>query len=225
MSDERPLEQSSDEPSSPEPSSPELSSHEHSAFDPDQNSVTPDGRTLRGLAHPVRVRLVGMLRHDGPSTATRLAERMGLSSAATSYHLRQLAAYGFITEADELGQGRERYWRAAHRMTTFDMRASEDPEVAAEGEAFLRAVAELYIHNMLTYLDERPTMSPEWQSASTLSDLVLRLTPAETDELMESIWHLIRSSRRADDPDAVAPEGAGKVQFQLQVLPRPEVER
>jgi DNA-binding transcriptional ArsR family regulator len=210
MSDDGPLEQGS---------------HRPSAFDPDQNSVTPDGRTLRGLAHPVRVRLVGMLRHDGPSTATRLAERLGLSSAATSYHLRQLATYGFITEADELGQGRERYWRAAHRMTTFDMRASEDPEVAAEGEAFLRGVAELYIHNMVTYLDERPTMSPEWQGASTLSDLVLRLTPAETEELMESIWRLIRSSRRADDPDAVVPEGAGKVQFQLQVLPRPEVER
>jgi DNA-binding transcriptional ArsR family regulator len=193
-----------------------------SAFDPDRNSVTPDARTLRGLAHPIRVRLVGMLRHDGPSTATRLAERLGLSSAATSYHLRQLAAYGFIAEADELGQGRERYWRAVHRMTTFEMRASDDPEVAEQGEAFLRAVAELYIHNMLTYLDERPALSPEWQGASTLSDLVLRLTPAETEELMEAIWHIVRSSRRADDPDVAIPDGARKVQVQLQVLPRSE---
>ena len=196
-----------------------------SAFAGDQNSVTPDARTLRGLAHPVRVRLVGMLRHDGPSTATKLAERLGLSSAATSYHLRQLSAYGFITEADELGHGRERYWRAVHRMTTFDMRASDDPEIAAEGEAFLRGVAELYIHNMLGYLDERPTLSPEWQGASTLSDLVLRLTPAETEELMESIWRIVRSSRRADDPDAAAPDGARKVQVQLQVFPRPGEDR
>src|SRR5689334_8566972 len=189
-----------------------------SAFDPDQHSVTPDARTLRGLAHPLRVRLVSLLRHEGPSTATRLAERLGLSSAATSYHLRQLAAFGFITEADDLNQGRERHWRAAHRMTTFDMRAADDPEVAEQGEAFLRAVAEVYIHNMLTYLDERPTLSKEWQGASTLSDLVLRLTPEETEELMESIWRIVRASRRADDPDAAVPDGARKVQLQLQVL-------
>jgi DNA-binding transcriptional ArsR family regulator len=195
-----------------------------SAFDPDVNSVTPDARTLRGLAHPVRVRLIGMLRQDGPSTATKLGERLGLSSAATSYHLRQLATYGFIAEADELGEGRERYWRAVHRMTTFDMRASDDPEVAAEGEAFLRGVAELYIHNLRTYLDERPTLSPEWQGASTLSDLVLRLTPDESEELMESIWRLVRGARRADDPDAEVPEGARKVQVQLQVFPRPGAE-
>jgi DNA-binding transcriptional ArsR family regulator len=192
-----------------------------SAFDPDQNSITPDARNLRGLAHPVRVRIVGMLRHDGPSTATKLADRLGLSSAATSYHLRQLATYGFIAEAEELGQGRERWWRALHRMTTFDMRASDDPEVAAEGEAFLRGVAESYIHNLRTYLDERPTLAPEWQGASTLSDIVLRLTPGETEELMEAIWRHVRDSRRADDPDAAAPDGARQVQVQLQVFPRP----
>jgi DNA-binding transcriptional ArsR family regulator len=198
---------------------------ERSAFDPGpdaEHTVTPDARTLRGLAHPVRVRIIGMLRQDGPSTATKLGERLGLSSAATSYHLRQLATYGFIAEADELGQGRERWWRALHRMTTFDMRASDDPEVAAEGEAFLRGVAELYIHNMRTYLDERPILTPEWQGASTLSDLVLRLTPQEAEELMDSIWQLVRTSRRADDPDAVVPAGARKVQVQLQVFPRPE---
>ena len=195
-----------------------------SAFEPgpDQaTTVTPDATTLRGLAHPVRVRIIGMLRHDGPSTATKLAERLGLSSAATSYHLRQLATYGFITEAAELGQGRERYWRAVHRMTTFDMRASDDPVVAADGEAFLRGVAEVYIHNMRAYLDERPTLAREWQGASTLSDLVLRLTAQETEDLMESIWRLVRGSRRADDPDAAVPEGARKVQLQLQVFPRP----
>jgi DNA-binding transcriptional ArsR family regulator len=195
-----------------------------SAFDPGRDAettVTPDARTLRGLAHPVRVRIIGMLRQDGPSTATKLGERLGLSSAATSYHLRQLATYGFIAEADELGEGRERYWRALHRMTTFDMRASDDPEVAAEGEAFLRGVTELYIHNMRTYLDERPALAPEWQAASTLSDLVLRLTPDEAEQLMDSIWQLVRDARRADDPDAVVPEGARKVQVQLQVFPRP----
>jgi DNA-binding transcriptional ArsR family regulator len=55
------------------------------------DTVRLDARNLRGLAHPVRVRMLGLLRTEGPSTATLLGERLGLSSAATSYHLRQLA--------------------------------------------------------------------------------------------------------------------------------------
>lgn len=61
-------------------------------------------RQLRALAHPLRVQLLGLLRLDGPATASRLAARVGESSGATSYHLRQLAAYGFVE--DEPGQGR-----------------------------------------------------------------------------------------------------------------------
>jgi DNA-binding transcriptional ArsR family regulator len=58
----------------------------------EQDAVMLDPHNLRGLAHPLRVRLLGLLRSDGSSTATRLAERLGQSSGATSYHLRQLAA-------------------------------------------------------------------------------------------------------------------------------------
>ena len=76
----------------------------------------PDARSLRGLAHPLRLQLLGLLRSDGPATATQLAVRTGQSSGATSYHLRQLAAYGFVIEDAERTTGRrERYWRAAHR--------------------------------------------------------------------------------------------------------------
>lgn len=45
-----------------------------------------DAKGLRALAHPVRVQLVGLLRKYGPSTATRLAERLGVSSGTASYH-------------------------------------------------------------------------------------------------------------------------------------------
>jgi DNA-binding transcriptional ArsR family regulator len=185
------------------------------------DSITLDARTLRGLAHPVRIRMVGMLRHDGPSTATKLAERLGLSSAATSYHLRQLAAYGLIAEAQGLGSGRERWWRAAHRETNFDLRPSSDPDVADVGEAYLRGIAQIYSDNVAGYLDERATLPPDWQGAGTLSDIVLRLTPAESDELCQAIWAIVERQRRADDPAPGAPEGSRKVHVQLQVFPRP----
>src|SRR4051812_14770407 len=68
---------------------------------PDQIPLEPaiqvtDVRALRALAHPLRNRLLGLLRLDGPATASRLARVVGESSGATSYHLRQLAAYGFV---------------------------------------------------------------------------------------------------------------------------------
>src|SRR5690349_15392883 len=111
-------------------------------FDPDRD-VLLDAHTIRGLAHPLRVKMLGLLRQGGPATATQLAARLGQSSGATSYHLRQLAAYGFVLEDTSRGEGRERWWRAAHRATHFDP-ASADPAIAAAGEAFLRGVIRTY---------------------------------------------------------------------------------
>src|SRR4029078_2960721 len=91
-------------------------------FDP-QRDVLLDARNLRGLAHPLRLRLLGALREGGPSTATLLAARLGESSAATIYPLRQLEAYGFVVEQAGRGRGRERWWRSAHRSTYFDLGA------------------------------------------------------------------------------------------------------
>jgi DNA-binding transcriptional ArsR family regulator len=57
----------------------------------DLTTVTPGVQQLKALSHPVRVQMLGILRIDGPATATMLASRLGLNTGATSYHLRQLA--------------------------------------------------------------------------------------------------------------------------------------
>ena len=108
-------------------------------------SVTPDAAGLKALAHPVRLKMLGMLRIDGPATATSLAARLGLNSGATSYHLRQLADHGFIVDDQERGNGRERWWKAAHQSTrtssdSLVVPADEDHEAQ---EGYLRAVAVL----------------------------------------------------------------------------------
>src|SRR5215217_1623812 len=71
-----------------------------------------DARLLRAMAHPLRIRLSGTLVKDGPATASELGRRLGESSAATSYHLRILAKYGFIEDDSELDRGRTKHWRA-----------------------------------------------------------------------------------------------------------------
>ena len=60
-----------------------------------------DSVRLRTLAHPARARLLGLLRIEGPATATALAQRLGTNSGQTSYHLRQLAAVGLVVEDTE----------------------------------------------------------------------------------------------------------------------------
>ncbi len=192
--------------------------------DPGPDTVRLDPRTLRGLAHPLRVRLLGMLRSDGPATATQLAEQLGLSSAATSYHLRQLAQYGFISEDAGRGQPRERWWRAAHRSTTMDLReaANADPETAAAGEIYLRSVVQAYAAQMIAAVDEMPHLPPAWRGAGTHSDILLRLTPEQADEVAERMWSVLDDYPRADQLDADdAPPQARRVQVQLQVFSRP----
>src|SRR3954453_1384634 len=91
---------------------------------PDEAPLEPavqvtDVRALRALAHPLRTRLLAHLRLNGPATASRLGRAVGESSGATSYHLRQLATYGFVEEVEGRGSARERWWRARHRMTSW----------------------------------------------------------------------------------------------------------
>jgi predicted transcriptional regulator len=50
----------------------------------DLTTITPDPTALKALSHPVRLQMLGLLRSDGPATATSLAQRLGLNSDATS---------------------------------------------------------------------------------------------------------------------------------------------
>src|SRR5690348_3900061 len=81
--------------------------------------VDLDARQVRVLAHPLRARLLGRLRLDGPATATKLAEALATNTGATSYHLRQLAQAGLVLEDPDAGHGRERWWRAAHDVSSW----------------------------------------------------------------------------------------------------------
>jgi DNA-binding transcriptional ArsR family regulator len=80
-----------------------------------------DPASLKALAHPLRVELFHALA-EGPATASQLARRFDESSGATSYHLRQLARFGFIEEDLDRGDGRDRWWRTAVRGIQLDVR-------------------------------------------------------------------------------------------------------
>ncbi|MEV5695595.1 winged helix-turn-helix domain-containing protein [Micromonospora globbae] len=176
----------------------------------------PDPTALRGLAHPLRVRLLDLLREHGPATATGLAARLGLSSGATSYHLRQLARYGFVVEEPDRAVGRERWWRAAHRGTVVDSVAG--PAAPAEAEGYLRAVAAMYADRVDRWIGELPALPADWSAVPTISDWRLRLTPAEAAELHDRLIALV-GEYRLDRPEVDAPPEAAPVVLQAQLMP------
>jgi DNA-binding transcriptional ArsR family regulator len=186
-------------------------------FDPGKD-VLLDARNLRGLAHPLRLRMLGLLREDGPATATMLANRLAESSAATSYHLRQLAEFGFVVEDEGRGTGRERWWRSAHRSTYFDPVADESVESQLLGTEYLRAVVRALSARMDAWVDALPTMSRSWREASNVSDYRMMLTPEDATELIEQL-DTIGAAGRHETPSQ--DPRARRVVFQFQVLPDP----
>ncbi|MFF0017880.1 ArsR/SmtB family transcription factor [Streptomyces sp. NPDC005374] len=168
-----------------------------------------DARSLRGLAHPLRMELLNALRRRGPATASMLAERLGESSGATSYHLRQLAEHGFITDAPEHGKGRERWWKAVDQGVVFDSTEfdSAGPEVRGMAEILLYEIAATHSRELSGWLSTRDHWSAEWTRGSDMSDMTLQLTPELATELVEKMHALIDDYRgRATDEDPAAEE-------------------
>ena len=143
----------------------------------DNSSITPTPQQLRALTHPVRLRMLGILRTEGSTTATALAQRLGLNTGATSYHLRQLAQHGFIVDDEARGNGRDRWWRAAHASTRTSLEEYPDPADKEALDAYLQTVVVVYTQMLQQAIEERSTLPDEWRKASTFVRLALPAQP------------------------------------------------
>jgi DNA-binding transcriptional ArsR family regulator len=188
-------------------------------FDPAQDQMlTP--KALRGLVHPIRLRLLDLLQADGPATATGLGRRIGQSSGVTSYHLRVLADHGFVVEDAELGTGRDRWWRAVHRSTSFTFRMPADPgtdETVADAEQFIRLVADESHRRVLEFISTIPARRADLAALPwTVSEWPLQLTIEEARELRDAVGDLVSRYRRDPaEPDARAEAVRAYAVFQL----------
>jgi DNA-binding transcriptional ArsR family regulator len=187
------------------------------------DAVRLDARSLRGLAHPLRVRLLGLLRQDGPATASGLAAVVGESSGVTSYHLRQLATYGFVVEDDAPhASKRERWWKAAHRTTILEPLAEADPGTQALVDEYLRSVAGAYADRVLRFADgittTRDLLGEGWRDLGDMSDWWLELTPDEAEEVSRRL-HAAMAGYVRSDPSRPRRQGSERVVVQIQVMP------
>ena len=185
----------------------------------DEIELTADN--LKALAHPLRVRVLGLLRTYGPATATTLAGRLELSSAALSYHLRQLERYGFIVEDTERGDQRDRWWKAAHRRTLYSALPSEHGgEQSAEGDVYEDSVAAAAMSGLARARAARGTLPVQWQRTINMSDYLLQLTAEEALALGADLDRLL-SSYRQHDPESEPVADARLVTAQFQIFPVP----
>ncbi|MWB99503.1 ArsR/SmtB family transcription factor [Agromyces seonyuensis] len=173
----------------------------------DFTTVRLDGTQMRALAHPLRARLLGALRLDGPATATTLARALDTNTGATSYHLRRLADVGLVVEEDRPDAGgRERWWRAAHDFSDFSARDFEgDPDAAAAHDWFQRWAARKAFDGFEAWLDAAPADTADWRDAAGPGDLKLHIGPDRLRALTDEVWALLERYEReapADEPDA-----------------------
>jgi DNA-binding transcriptional ArsR family regulator len=166
-----------------------------------------DDASVRLLAHPLRLRLLALLRHDGPSTATRLGERVGESSGVTSYHLRKLAEGGFVEEDPSRGTKRDRWWRSSHEGTKLSPADFLGDADAHRASVSVRREIRRWQQRLVDqWLAEEADWDKAWVDAAGSSDWLLRLTPAQTKALHDEVLEVVRRYNDAeaaeDDPDA-----------------------
>jgi DNA-binding transcriptional ArsR family regulator len=154
----------------------------------DRSSIT-DSRVLAAMAHPVRRRLLDLLKLEGPATASTLAHQTGEAVANVSHHLRALAGAGLIEEAPELARDRrERWWRRTSPRLCW---SSADFAGDAAGEAVAHAVDSLNLDRQTGHVRrwaEQPQDEQErWPLGPFSTEAWLRVTDAELAQFASEV--------------------------------------
>ncbi len=166
---------------SDDPTRPDLPPQRRVASQPHQTRQLTDARTLRALTHPVRIALLEALLHGGPQTATEAGERIGETPTTCSFHLRQLAKYGFVEEAGG-GTGRARPWRLTQVGMSFDS-DNGDQQAEIASEAAIRLFRERQLARYQAWRSTRRSYPQQWRDAAADSQYMFYLTPAELKQM------------------------------------------
>jgi|SRR5699024_8591702 len=183
----------------------------------EQDRVTrlTDPTIIRALAHEARQKLIALVGRGRVVTATEVADELGVSPSAASYHLRQLARYGLVEPAtDPSADGREKRWQA-----TFDsLVMAPDGEVdhasaAAHLEIFQAAIRQ----SVLTSLGLPDPPDDAGAGSVSIGRAQLRLTAAQASELSDRLRDVISDY---DPPSGAAETDAVPVDLYYLLAPQ-----
>ncbi len=183
---------------------------------PGKSIKLTDPETMRALAHPARIALWQHLLLEGPATATECAPIASLSPSACSYHLRQLARYGFV-EQDQAAaaNGRERPWRAVVTSTTIE--DLNDPVAEMAARLLNSSLDEHWREARRRYLAQEEAYPADWRRAAGADQTVLYATADELLRLREQIRELYVPLIRLSGQER--PAGAQPVQGIIEFAP------
>lgn len=177
-----------------------------------------DLAALKALAQPRRQRMLQHLTLHGPATSATLARALRLNTGSTSYHLRELARYGFVEETQEAaGHGRERWWRAVPGDRRFPPRSRQSAEMR-------HVMDELNHHayaadlELFEQLQRDSAETGPWADAFPYSRGTIRLTLPELRAFFEEYIALLNRYKR---PEADTPAGARTVLTRFLAFPAP----
>lgn len=177
--------------------------------------LTP--KSMRALAHPVRLAILSRLQGHGPSTATALAPMVGATPSVTSWHLRHLAEHGLVRDAEVESDGRQRWWEAVGSGIRFA--PSGDPS-GHDAASLLSRVMFDQAHDLPAEWarDDEPLLEPAWRRAAGLSNTTFVATAAELEEIETAIEEVLAPFvlRKAG---AATVEGTRTVRMLRYVLP------
>ncbi|WP_051969204.1 winged helix-turn-helix domain-containing protein [Kitasatospora azatica] len=137
-----------------------------------------DALAIRALAHPLRLDLLELLSTIGPATAARCGRALGVPQANCSFHLRQLAKYGFVEDAGPGRDRRERQWQVPERRPT--IRIAGNPVVQRELE---RVVIQRETRAILDFAEREDEQSAQWRVKAGMVTALAVLSAEEAAEL------------------------------------------
>ena len=170
--------------------------------DDDFRQVT-DTKVLAAMSHPLRRRLLSLLKLDGPATASLLAQRTSQAVGNISHHLHALAAAGLIEEVPGLARDRREHW---WRRTAGALRwSSADFADDAASDLVFRAAESLNLDYQVSRFRQWAQADDEeharWPAGPFSTDSWMRLTDAELAELGAEMTALIRRWADRERPD------------------------
>ena len=147
-----------------------------------------DLATLRALGHPRRRRILEHLTRHGPATSATLARALDLNTGATSYHLRELAAHGFVAELPERATGRERWWRAVPADLRFPPRGEQDPQTRAVVDEMNRLA---FADDLAEYAAAQLAATGEWVDGFPFSRGTIQVSVSQLAAFFEEYVALL----------------------------------
>lgn len=161
---------------------------------------------MRALAHPIRLQIRELLTEEGPLTATEISERIGESPANCSFHLRTLAKYGFVEEA-ERGKGRNRPWQAK----TGSMRVEPENltgDARRAAVAMTDAIRNLLFRRIERWARDQLSLPKRWRKVGFSMEFSTYMTPEELKQVGEQIGKVLepyaRGRAKGTDPVTLA---------------------